>query len=264
MSLLDQEAAADPLLADDVAPGERETTWRDAFLASLRPSDRHVSDDEIFEILKAGSEGEAAAQLFAAKSVTLPMYCVWKAKYRHLDLEQLREVRRMELWRTRAVLAVFLTVTVLGTGAIVVSLARAVQANFTRVVEARSPGTLRPTTPSTESTQVSRTQQEPAPPPTPAPEVRLIRQASRADALPATAERGGYKIQVAARPSLQEARELLQQLTSAGYLAYLLQANVGNTDVVRVRVGPFDTLAAAQKTAYRLRRDGYNDAWIAP
>ncbi len=70
-------------------------------------------------------------------------------------------------------------------------------------------------------------------------------------------------MQVAARSSLQEARELLEQVASAGYRAYLLRANVGDMDVFRVRVGPFDTLPAAAKVASQLRRDGYSDAWIA-
>jgi cell division protein FtsN len=43
----------------------------------------------------------------------------------------------------------------------------------------------------------------------------------------------------------------------------MTQAIVGNGEVFRVRVGPFDTLPAAEEMATRLRSDGYGGAWIA-
>jgi rare lipoprotein A len=73
----------------------------------------------------------------------------------------------------------------------------------------------------------------------------------------------GYKIQVAAAASVEEGRMLLERLTSAGYPAYLSRAVVSNTEVFRVRVGPFDALPAAEEIASQLKRDGFTGAWIA-
>ena len=85
---------------------------------------------------------------------------------------------------------------------------------------------------------------------------------SRSDA-PTTTSGPGYKIQVAAAPTLQEGHELLARLASGGYPAYLSRAIVSNTEVFRVRVGPFDTLPAAEEIASQLKRDGFIGAWIA-
>jgi cell division protein FtsN len=43
----------------------------------------------------------------------------------------------------------------------------------------------------------------------------------------------------------------------------MTRAVVGNSDVFRVRIGPFDTLSAAEETATQLRSDGFGGAWIA-
>ena len=56
---------------------------------------------------------------------------------------------------------------------------------------------------------------------------------------------------------------MVARLTTKGYSAYLTRAVVGNSDVFRVRVGPFDTLSAAEVTAGRLRSDGFGDVWIS-
>src|SRR5688572_31453623 len=71
-----------------VAHVEPDPTWRDALSARLRSSDQHISDEEIFAILNGGSEGVTAAELCAARGVTVPMYCVWKSKYRQLRSEE--------------------------------------------------------------------------------------------------------------------------------------------------------------------------------
>src|SRR5688572_14974601 len=102
-------------------------TWTDAVFASLGSSDRHLSHDEIFEILTAGNDGETAANLCATKGVTVPRYCVWKKKYRHLSLEDLRKARRAELSRARCQVGVLVIATALGAGGIVFGLARAAQ-----------------------------------------------------------------------------------------------------------------------------------------
>jgi cell division septation protein DedD len=52
------------------------------------------------------------------------------------------------------------------------------------------------------------------------------------------------------------------QLTSQGYPAYLQQAVVGNREVFRVRVGPFDTESVARGMATELKAAGYPGAWL--
>ena len=72
----------------------------------------------------------------------------------------------------------------------------------------------------------------------------------------------GYRIQTTAEKSARDGRAAVTRLESKGYPAYMTQAVVGNSEVYRVRVGPFDTLAAAEEMAARLRSDGYGGAWI--
>lgn len=251
----------DSQVSDSVVHVDRRKTWTDAVYAGFRASDHHVSDDEIFEILEGGSDGESAADLCAVKGVTVPMYCVWKAKYRHLSLEEVRRVRRRERWRGRCVLGVLLAAAVLGTGGIVFGLVRAAHANITVAAESPPPVT---SVPRTESAGGRRHQghSQPNSAPAPAPEAPLVEHRSRSDAPPSIPE-PGYKIQVAAAPSLQEGRLVVERLASAGYPAYLARAIVSNIEVFRVRIGPFDTLAAAEEIASQLQRDGYNGAWIA-
>src|SRR5687767_6640041 len=131
MSSTDQGTAVNSQVSDSVVHVDGRKTWTDAVLASFRPRDHHVSDDEIFEILNAGNEGETASKLCAAKGFTVPMYCVWKTKYRHLSLDDMRKVRRRELWRGRCLLGLLLAASVLGTGGIVFGLARAARPNIT-------------------------------------------------------------------------------------------------------------------------------------
>jgi len=262
----------DPQVSDSVVHVDDRKTWTDAVFASFRPSDHHVSDEEVFEILNAGSDGAAATDLCAAKGVTVPMYCVWKTKYRHLNLEELREARRRELWRTRCLLGVFLVAAVLGAGGIVLGLARAAQANITTggvsasaeaSVDKKTPP-LRTSLPTAES-RAERNQgahSQLATAPAPAPKAPLVEHESRSDAIPPAPE-PGYRIQVAAAPSLQEGRVLVERLASAGYPAYLSRVIVRDTELFRVRIGPFDTLASAEQIASLLKRDGFNGAWIA-
>ena len=258
-------------------------TWTDALLASFRPSDHHVSDAEIFEILNAGNEGETASKLCAAKGFTLPMYCVWKTKYRHLSLDDMRKARRRERWRGRCLLGLLLAAAVLGTGGIAFGLARAAYPNITvatwltpahqpstpanleslRSGEGRATNSARMPTLESASNQRNRGgQSQPKTALAPAPEMPPLEPASGPDA-PTPITEPGYKIQVAAAESLQEGRVFLERLASAGYPAYLSRAIVSNTEVFRVRVGPFDALPAAREIASKLQRDGYNGAWIA-
>src|SRR5918997_1007051 len=101
---MERGTAVEPQLEND--GHVRRTTWTDVVFASVRPSDHHVTDDEIFAMLNAASDAETTAEMCASKGVTVPMYCVWKTKYRHLSLAELRTARRRELWRAGGLLAV--------------------------------------------------------------------------------------------------------------------------------------------------------------
>jgi cell division septation protein DedD len=252
----------DSHVSDSVVHVDRQTTWTDAALASIRPSDHHVSGDEIFEILNVGSDGETLADRCAAKAVTVPMYCVWKAKYRHLSLEELRKVRRREHWRARCLLGVLLAAAVLAIGGIVFGLARAAQMKITAAAEPQSTVTSLPTTESAPAERNAGSDSQPDRAPARATEATPVVHESSSTALAPTTE-PGYKIQVAAAPTVEEGRVLVARLATAGYPAYLFRATVKDTEVFRVRVGPFDTLPAAEEIASRLKRDGFNGAWIA-
>jgi hypothetical protein len=235
----DIDSAVAPV--EPVVPVEPATTWRAALSAWVRPSGHHVSDEDIFAILNGGSDGEAADELCAARGVTVPMYCVWKSKYRKLDLDQLRQARRVEHRRRHTVIGLVLLTVVLLTGGIGASLVWAVSSTFKDEPAAAAPvaSVLKPIpAPATNA---------PSPVPDPAP---------------ATVETG-YRIQVTAAETEQQGVALVTRLKSQGYPAYLMPAVVGNRDVFRVRVGSFDTLPAAQEVAARLKSAGYSGAWIA-
>jgi DedD protein len=76
------------------------------------------------------------------------------------------------------------------------------------------------------------------------------------------APRPGYSVQVAAIRDLKDARTLSEQLTKAGYSAYLTTATVKQVRFHRVRVGPFETRQTAQKVAQQLETQGYQSPWI--
>jgi DedD protein len=73
----------------------------------------------------------------------------------------------------------------------------------------------------------------------------------------------GYSVQVVAVVSLQDARQLLKRLIDAGYSAYIVRTAVGQVDMYRVRVGPFQSREQAEDAAGRLERDGFGKVWIA-
>jgi cell division septation protein DedD len=241
-----------------VAP---ETTWRDALVARIRPSDHFVSDDEVFALLTDESEGLTTAELCAARGVTLPMYCVWKRKYQRLTLDQLRAARSRERRRRYTTVGVALGIVVLVVGGMTVSAARAVVASFTVEAEAqpgRTSGSIAvaPAPPAT-----SRSVDEPRATPGASVKPPAPRRQAAATDIPAVDETG-YRIQVTAADDVDEGRATVARLTSDGYPAYMTRATVGTSDVFRVRVGPFETLAAAEETASRLRAAGHTGAWI--
>ena len=239
-----------------IALVEPDTTWRDALSAYLRPSDHYVSDEDIFAALNRGSEDMTAAELCAAIGVTVPMYCVWKSKYRQLDLDQLRQARRRELRRRYTAIGLALLAAVAFTGAIGASLVWAVSSTFAGRAESSSAA---PTLESDLKRTPLSASLEPNPVPAPA---RSATRQSPANVAAAIVETG-YRIQVMAAETLAEGHAVVAGLASQGYPAYLTRAVVGNKDVFRVRIGPFDTLSAAEEIANQLRSAGYGGAWIA-
>lgn len=247
-----------------VAQVETETTWREALSTLLRAGDHHVSDEEIFAILNGGSDEVSPAELCAARGVTLPMYCVWKSKYRQLDLDQLRTARRREQRRRQAVNGLGLCAAALLTGGIVFSLAWVVSSTFKVMAESTLaiPATASADRPSPlsgsgDSSPAPARARELAP----AESRSNVRTAPPSD--PATIVETGYRIQVRAAESAREGRTVVAQLAAKGYPAYVTRAVVGNSEVFRVRIGPFDTLAVAEEIASQLRSDGFAGAWIA-
>ena len=225
-------------VSDGVGHVESQATWTDALVACLRPSGHHLSDDELFEILNAGSDAAAAAALLSAKGITRPMYFLWKSKYRHMNREELGKARRQEHWRARVLICLLIGIGLSGGGVIVFGLTRAVQGHSPGAAHAQSA-----VTPPLQRDSLSEVPEAPG---------------------GASISETGYKIQIAAAPTVDQARVLVERLTAAGYEAYLSSAIVSAREVFRVRVGPFETLPAAEKIASQLRRDGYADAWIAP
>lgn len=243
---------------------EPQSTWRDALVARIRPSDHFVSDDDVFALLTEDTEGLTTAELCAAKGVTLPMYCVWKRKYQRLTLDQLRAERGRERWRRYAIAGVAFGVVALVAGGITVSAARAVFASFTVAAKTppeRTPDPIASSSASPAPAAPSRPVAGPSASPASSPKPPAVRRQAAPNEIPAVAETG-YRIQVTAADDLEEGREAVARLTSDGYPAYITQATVGNRAVFRVRVGPFETLAAAEETASRLRAAGHAGAWI--
>jgi cell division septation protein DedD len=243
----------------DVAQVETRTTWREALLARLRPVDHHVSDEDIFIILNDDSQELTAADLCANSGVTVPMYCVWKSKYRQLTLDELREARRGEQRRRYTMIGLTLFITTLAIGGVIVGLSWAMLSAFTASTAASS-ATATPAA-GLEPSRVSR-QPQPEPVAEPATTMAPFVAQSRPRTQATTAETG-YRIQVTAAETEQEGRDTVAQLLSAGYPAYMTTAVVGNKNVFRVRVGPFETFPAAEKIAEQLRSAGYAGTWIA-
>lgn len=264
---------------------EPEKTWTDAILAMARPSDHGVTDEEMFELLNPVGNGEPLAQLLAARDISVPMYCVWKAKYRQLSLDQLRRARSRERWRARGALAGLVVAAMVGASGIALGLALAMPAKLTvreGAVGARydagsttssAPASNRPADPAGRA-GVPNLDSAPSPSNQRAimasdaaaaavvPNTTSSDRQPSADAPPVTTE-PGYKIQVAAANTEPEGRAIIERLAATGYRSYLLRATVNDAEVFRVRVGPFDTLESAQEAAARLRQDGYSGAWIA-
>jgi cell division septation protein DedD len=244
----------------------RVATVVDALWSKIGPSDGHIADDEIFVMLLGGDDAEATAELRRANGVTFPLYCVWKQKYGHLFYDDFRKLRRKERKRHYAGVAAVVAGAVLGGGGLVAGVISFTSGRIQppTAVSVLSPGQHRPPFATYRAPVVSN------------PAFVTTPSASVAAALPSEPQTGGevaqatpavdqpgYKIQVAAAPNVRDGRAVVEQLTSAGYPAYLSTAIVANREVIRVRVGPFETLAAAQEKASQLQTAGYKGVWIA-
>jgi cell division septation protein DedD len=251
-------------------------------LARFRGPGTRVTDDEIFATLRAAEEtGTGIGALCAARGVTVPTYCVWRAKYGALTLADLRRRRQRERMRAglaRAAVAVALVIGTSGVGLWLTSRASDAGAAEpgTRRQAAVAADDLPPTLPPTprSATSVTSPSADSALAPTStdtaltaaagdalramAPPERQVRGAHLE---PAGAER--YAVQVAAFPNAQQAGRLADQLVLAGHTAYVLAATLRDVEVFRVRVGPFASRQAAEETLGQLERDGYQGPWIA-
>lgn len=254
--------------------------------------DGRFSDEQVFEVLREGEAGgQSTADLCAAHGITIPMYCVWKAKYRRLSLDDLRAVRRRADRRARLRLAGAVVgaigLAVVGPGVLLVSGrdAPAAQAAQTPPVASSSdsaavgplpqprPPAARVPVPDAATSAADATQRRPSPvavrspgsAPAAAPAVSSgstgAATAPAPVAPPATGER--YAVQVAAAQSPAEAQALVRRLGDAGHQAYVLSITVGTSEHFRVRVGPFESQREADERARTLARNGFPGAWVA-
>jgi len=79
---------------------------------------------------------------------------------------------------------------------------------------------------------------------------------------PAVVEKGGLQVQVNAMADKVRAEELVRDLKSLGYTAYLSPAQVSGQTLYRVRVGGLASEQAARRAVTRLRDQGYPEAFL--
>ncbi len=71
-----------------------------------------------------------------------------------------------------------------------------------------------------------------------------------------------FVIQTIATEKVDEARQMVEKLKSAGYRAFLVSPDaVARDNLYRVQLGPFPTLEAARLTLDKLKQAGYRDAF---
>ena len=227
--------------------------------------DGRFSDEQVFEVLREGEAGgQSTADLCAAHGITIPMYCVWKAKYRGLSLDELRAVRRTSVRRAQMRLAGVVVAVIglfaAGPGVWLVAGRDAQPAQDERAAAAAPPV-------SVSASQVPATADVPAEPvPPPSPDVgRPPAPAPTSGPAPAPppSPSPGYSVQVAAAQSLAEAQATVSALRDAGHEGYVLPITVGNVQHFRVRVGPFDSQREADERARALIGNGFPGAWVA-
>jgi hypothetical protein len=247
---------------EDTVLGELLTRWTRRRAA--------IRDDHIFWVLRAAEEGRDPADLCAAIGATLPMFCVWRAKYGTLTLEELKSLRQAEAERTtlrRLAVGAALVIGLAGVALIALlgggpppedDLAEVPESH--RIAE----GAPMPAEPTSDHRAAAAdplaSDARPALE-TPRTEVPKPRAVVAAALVPVAHD--GYSVQVAAMPDARLARQLVERLGAAGYAAYVVPTVVKDAEVFRVRVGPFESRTTADETAVRLVRDGYTGAWVA-
>jgi hypothetical protein len=227
--------------------------------APPRRRDRGFTDEQIFEILRAGEAGGAsAAELCAAHEVAFPTYCLWKSRYRHLSLPELMALRRSERRKTMIRRAGLVTTLALSAG-----LGLFVLSGWTTAPASAADGGAgnRPVAQNVVVPVVPESDAGAAPAPPPAPVTAAASVA--VETLPPPPAAQGFAVQVSAEPDAREARTIVDQLAAAGYSAYVLPATFGELELFRVRLGPFGTWREAQEVVRRLEEEGYDGPWIA-
>ena len=242
--------------------------WIARVLARVQGTGDRFTADEILTILSAGEAGLKVDDLCAAADIPIETYYTWKAKYRGLTPAKVRDLRRREqrIRRATAVsLAVVVGVTIGAPCAFLVarwtradasalsSVAVAVSSPAPTSPAPTSPIPTQPVSEPDESAGHVSNQEQPLP----------VAQEVIAEGEGIDASRSpGFAVQIAALPDLKEARRTIEQLTAAGYPAFLSPTTVGQVSLYRVRVGPLKTRRLAEDVAGRLQHEGYPTPWI--
>jgi cell division septation protein DedD len=77
-----------------------------------------------------------------------------------------------------------------------------------------------------------------------------------------TTGKGSFQVQVNAMADKGRADQLLRDLKSLGYAAYVSSARVGDKTLYRVRVGGLGSEPAAKQAVTKLREQGYPNAFL--
>jgi SPOR domain len=234
-------------------------------LALFRADDDRFTDEEILTILRAGEAGLKLDDVCAAGGIRVDTYQDWKARFGGLMPADVRNRRLRERWKRRATMAAIAVLAVLSVGAagmLVVIRNKPALPTASLTIPLPAP-----------SLQGAVAAERPLPPPS-----AVLKPAQAPDTVPpsdhrasgswvsaediAAADPSGYIVQVAAVPTLQEARAVLAQLAEAGYPAYLTAKIVDRVELYRVRVGPLKSRPAAEEVARRLEREGHRAPWV--
>jgi cell division septation protein DedD len=250
----------------------RRRGWTDRALAVFRPDDDRFTDLEILIVLDAGESGLNLADVCAAADISEVTYYAWMAKYNGLAPSDVRNRRRRDRRKHRATMAVAAMAALsIGAVSVLIGMANASQseqvsarpaaAAATVAIPVRAPDL--PTAAAAEPALKSPADDPPPPRPDAAQPVGLPVSAPPVHTQDIkTADPDGYPIQVAAVPDLWEARAILEQLSEAGYPAYLIAKTVDHVTLYRVRVGPLKSRAEAENVVRRLEHEGHPAPWI--
>ena len=72
----------------------------------------------------------------------------------------------------------------------------------------------------------------------------------------------GYTVQVATVQSVEQADQILKQLTDRGYPAYMVQTKADNRILYRIRIGYFNRPDASRELMEHLRLDQFKPILI--